>query len=331
MTEADTPLRDHCGVVAIGRNEGERLKRCLTSARGAQALVYVDSGSHDGSVDWARSQGFDVVELDTRTSFTAARARNAGFRRLMELAPQLRFVQFVDGDCELVEGWLDQAIAYLVAKPDAAAVFGRRRERHPERSIYNRICDAEWNVPLGRVSACGGDVMMRLVALEQVGGYRDDFIAGEEPELCVRLRAAGWTIWRIGAEMTRHDAAMVQFGQWWRRNVRSGYAFALGRFHHGAPPEKLWVWESRRAWLWGIWLPLACAIAVIAFGLPGLVLLLAYPLQLLRRIPRQPGRLGDRIRFASLELLGRFAEGFGQLRFAAHRLLGEKSHIIEYK
>lgn len=334
MTGADgrpAPTPDACGVVAIGRNEGERLKRCLESARGAQAIVYVDSGSRDGSVAWARAQGIAVVELDTRQGFTAARARNAGFRRLKELAPDLQLVQFIDGDCELAAGWLETAIAFLAANPGAAAVFGRRRERHPERSIYNRICDAEWDVPLGEARACGGDVMMRVAALDEVGGYRDDFIAGEEPELCVRLRAAGRTIWRIDAEMTRHDAAMTRFGQWWRRNVRSGYAFALGRAAHGAPPERLWVWESRRAWLWGVWLPLASAAAVIAFGAPGLSLLLIYPLQLVRRIPRQRGALRDRIGLATLELLGRFAESAGQLRFAAGRWLGGGSGIIEYK
>ncbi|MCP3442046.1 glycosyltransferase family 2 protein [Bradyrhizobium sp. CCGUVB14] len=331
MTGSEGPVLHACGVVAIGRNEGDRLKRCLSSARQTAAVVYVDSGSSDGSLVWARGEGFDVVELDTTAGFTAARARNAGFRRLMQLFPDVQFVQFVDGDCELAEGWLGAATAFLQRQTDAAAVFGRRRERHPERSIYNRICDAEWDVPVGKARACGGDVMMRVAALDQVGGYRDDFIAGEEPELCVRLRAADWTIWRIEAEMTRHDAAMTRFGQWWRRNVRSGYAFALGRSEHGAPPEQLWVWESRRAWLWGIWLPLACALAVIAFGAPGLALLLLYPLQLVRRIPRQKGDLRDRIGFAALELLGRFAEGTGQLRFAADRLFKGRSQIIEYK
>lgn len=320
-----------CGVVAIGRNEGERLKRCLASARDAARVVYVDSGSTDGSVAHARSLGVEVVALDLSAGFTAARARNAGFRRLRALAPELSLVQFVDGDCELSEGWLGAAIAFLEATPKAAAVFGRRRERHPERSIYNRICDAEWDTPLGEARACGGDVMMRAAALEAAGGYRDDFIAGEEPELCVRLRAAGWTIWRIAAEMTLHDAAMTRFGQWWRRNKRSGYAFALGWHQHGAPPERMWVWESRRAWLWGIWLPLACLAAPLAFGWPGLALWAIYPLQLIRRIPRQRGALPDRIKLATLELLGRFAEAAGQLRFATERLFGGRSGIIEYK
>ena len=59
-------------------------------------IVYVDSGSTDGSVAWAKAQGVDVVELDLKLGFTAARARNAGFARLGELASQLEYVQFVD-------------------------------------------------------------------------------------------------------------------------------------------------------------------------------------------------------------------------------------------
>jgi GT2 family glycosyltransferase len=320
-----------CGVVAIGRNEGERLKRCLQSAAGVGTLVYVDSGSDDGSVAWARARGIDVVELDIARGFTAARARNAGFRRLMELQPDVVFVQFVDGDCELASAWPTAALEFLRLHPKACAVFGRLRERHPERSIYNRICDAEWDVPLGEARACGGIAMMRAAALVSVGGFREDFIAGEEPELCTRLRAAGWSIWRIDREMALHDAAITTFTQWWRRNVRSGYAFALGSHVHGAAPERMWVWESRRAWIWGIWLPLACAAAVAYFGAPGLALLLVYPLQLLRRIPRQPGSWPDRLAFASFELLGRFAEAAGQLRFAMDRLFSGRSRILEYK
>ncbi|WP_339037610.1 glycosyltransferase [Bradyrhizobium symbiodeficiens] len=329
MNEAETSPA--YGVVAIGRNEGERLKGCLRSATGAARVVYVDSGSNDGSIGWARSQGAEVVALDMSRGFTAARARNAGFRRLMELEPNLPFVQFVDGDCELAPAWARQALGFLERHLEACAVFGRRRERYPERSIYNRICDAEWNVPCGPARACGGDVLMRTNALQAVGGYRDDFIAGEEPELCVRLRRAGWTIWRIEAEMTLHDAAMTRFGQWWRRNVRSGYAFALGSHVHGAPPERLWVWECRRAWLWGAGIPLAAAAGVAFVGPPGLALLLIYPLQLLRRIPRQRGPWPDRLKLALLELTGRFAETTGMVRFVLDRLLARGPTIIEYK
>jgi GT2 family glycosyltransferase len=323
--------RSTYGVVVIGRNEGERLKQCLDSAAGSECTVYVDSGSTDGSVEWARDQGVEVVQLDMSRGFTAARARNAGFARLRELAPQQEYVQFVDGDCELRHEWPRRAIAFLRAHEQVCAVFGRRRERYPDRSIYNWLCDREWNVPVGEARSCGGDVMMRAAALAAVGGYRDDLIAGEEPELCVRLRASGWSIWRIDQEMTLHDAAITRFRQWWLRMVRSGHAFAEGSHLHGSSPERLWVWESRRAWIWGVLLPLASVAAVAWFGLPEVAVLLIYPLQLLRRITRLSGTLRTRFQFAFFELLGRFPESLGQMKFMRERLMGLRSKIIEYK
>jgi GT2 family glycosyltransferase len=319
------------GAVVIGRNEGERLKRCLTSLAGAACVVYVDSGSSDGSVQHARRVAVDVVELDTSIPFTAARARNAGFRRLRDKTPDLRYVQFVDGDCEVRPDWPHRALAFLEAHSDVAVVCGRRRERYPERSVYNWLCDQEWNGPTGEVRACGGDAMMRVVAVEAVGGYRDDMIAGEEPELCLRLRRARWRVWRSPDEMTLHDAAMTRFGQWWRRAVRAGYAFAQGAYLHGASPERQWVWESGRAWLWGVWLPLACLAVSVALFPWGLVAWLAFPLQMLRQTARNPGPLGDRALLAFFQVMARFPEGLGQLNFLRDRLFGTHAQLIEYK
>jgi GT2 family glycosyltransferase len=319
------------GVVVIARNEGERLRQCLAALPMAQRIVYVDSGSTDGSVPWARARGVDVVELDMAKPFTAARARNAGLARLRELSPQLQYVQFVDGDCELAPQWPAHAVNFLDANPRAGAAFGRLRERHPERSIYNRLCDDEWNVPIGEARSCGGNAMMRVAALTAAGGFRDDMIAGEEPELCVRLRAAGWSIWRIEGEMGWHHAAMSRFGQWWLRQVRSGYAFAHGAKLHGAAPERLWVRESGRALIWGLLLPLMCALSVVVFGLPGLAALLIYPLQLLRRSWKLPGPLPQRWRGAAFEMLARLAEAVGVLKFWRDRLTGTPGRVIEYK
>jgi GT2 family glycosyltransferase len=319
------------GVVAIGRNEGKRLKQCLTSASDGAQVVYVDSGSSDGSVRWARTSGIDVVELDLTIPFTAARARNAGFRRLRELAPHLIYIQFVDGDCELNKAWPAEAASFLQSNGTVGAVFGRRRERFPERSIYNRLCDKEWDGPIGKVSSCGGDVMMRVSAFEAAGGFRDRLIAGEEPELCLRLRALGWKIWRLDREMTKHDAAMLHFRQWWRRQMRSGYAFAQGAHLHGRRPERHWVWESCRALLWGIGFPFLIIGTLFVFKWWGLLLFLIYPIQIIRRMTRMPGLWPLRLQFAFLEQLSRFPEALGQLRFARDWLFGRQGQLIEYK
>jgi len=322
------------GIVAIGRNEGDRLKQCLRSVVGKAAqIVYVDSGSTDGSVEMAISLGVDVVALDLSTPFTAARARNAGFARLLELNPTLDYVQFVDGDCEVVEGWLDQAQQMLDTHPEMVVVCGRRRERYPDKSLFNRLCDIEWDTPIGEAKACGGDAMMRVKAVQVVGGYNPNLIAGEEPELCVRLRQNGGKVWRIDAEMTLHDAAMTRTSQWWKRSKRSGHAFAEGAFLHGAPPERHWVRESRSIWLWGVLVPSVAVIgAWFTHGL-SLLLLLAYPLMIFKiyRYLRNAGRSPQDSRMYAIAcVIGKFAEAQGLLQFHWNRLLGKRSQLIEY-
>lgn len=320
------------GVVVIGRNEGLRLERCLASLTGrADKVVYVDSGSTDGSVQRASALGVEVLTLDMTIPFTAARARNEGFACLQKALPAVRHVQFVDGDCEVHAGWLVTAQAFLDTHPQVAVVCGRRRERFPQHSVYNWLCDLEWDTPLGETKACGGDALMRVDAFVAVAGYRSALIAGEEPELCVRLRAAGWKVWRLAAEMTLHDAAMTRFGQWWRRSVRAGYAYAEGASLHGAPPERHWLRESRRAWVWGLGIPLLVALASIWMGLWALVLLLVYPLQMLR-LARRGGRSARENAVQAVFLvLGKFPEMLGQMRFVLNRFMAGNPALIEYK
>jgi glycosyltransferase involved in cell wall biosynthesis len=320
------------GVVVIGRNEGDRLGRCLASVLAPSRLVvYVDSGSTDGSVAMAAAAGAVVHALDMRRPFTAARARNEGLQRLLALAPELRTVQFVDGDCEVVADWIAAAADFLDQHPDVAAVCGRRRERFPERSVYNLLCDLEWNTPVGEAKACGGDVLMRTAALREVGGYRDELVAGEEPELCVRLRAKGWRIWRLDAEMTLHDAAMTRFGQWWMRCVRAGFAFAEGMRLHGAPPERHWVRESRSAWVWGGLVPLGVMLAMAAAG-PGAAWAFAvYPLQVARLALRSAGTPRARWARAFFTVAGKFPELVGQLKSGLLRITRRRATLIEYK
>lgn len=321
-------------VVAIGRNEGNRLKTCLASALAgnlAQVVVYVDSGSTDGSAGYARSQGCQVVDLDLSIPFTAARARNEGFARALECLPALTHVQFIDGDCELAVGWLHAALRFLALHSDVAAVCGRRRERKPQDSIYNQLCDIEWNTPVGEAKSCGGDVLMRVDALRAVGAYRANLIAGEEPELCVRLRAAGWRVFRLDHEMTLHDANMLRLGQWWSRSKRAGYAFAEGAALHGAPPERHWVRESRSAWLWGAGIPIfAVAGATLISPWAG-ALLLVYPLQVLRLYLRACASVPVPAWYAFFLVFGKLPEALGQFKFLLNRTRGRRATLIEYK
>jgi glycosyltransferase involved in cell wall biosynthesis len=321
------------GAVVIGRNEGDRLRVCLESlAHIAGHLVYVDSGSTDGSQRLARQLGADVVDLDLSEQFTAARARNAGLQRLLEVTPGTAFVQFVDGDCEVVAGWLDEARSRLLERSELGVVCGRRRERHPAASVYNLLCDLEWETPVGDTLACGGDAMMRVEALGGVGGFDPTLIAGEEPELCVRLRAEGWVVERLDVEMTLHDADMTRFAQWWQRSVRGGHAFAEGAHMHRERGH--WVRESRRSLLWGMALPAAAFAGAPFTSGRSLLLLLAYPLNAARVFRNATKRDMDRRHaavYAPAVVLGKVPEAQGALRFHLNQLRGRRSDLIEYK
>jgi GT2 family glycosyltransferase len=320
-------------LVAIGRNEGERLRLCLESATGqVNDVVYVDSGSTDGSLELAVQLGARVVALDRTQPFTAARARNAGAALAAEGKQHVRYIQFVDGDCELMIGWLAEAREFLESHPDVVAVCGRRRERFPELSVYNQLCDLEWDTPIGQARAFGGDVMIRAAVFQKVGGYRSDLIAGEDPELAIRLRQAGGQVWRINVDMTLHDAAMTRFSQWWRRSVRAGYAYALGASIHGAPPERHWVRESRRSLIWGFLIPVLGLVgALMGYFYVGFAVISIFLIQWLRLFTRGRGDRRLRQAGATFLIVGKFAEFMGQIRFLWHRLVRQQSRLIEYK
>lgn len=326
------------GIVVIGRNEGERLRRCLASVQGAgRAIVYVDSGSTDDSVVSARTAGAMVVELPVDEPFTAARARNAGFEAVLDARPQLEAVQFVDGDCEIAGGWLERAAARLAAEPALAVVCGRRRELRPEQSVYNRLCDIEWDTPIGSADACGGDALVRVRAFREVGGFDPLLIAGEEPELCLRLRRRGWVVERIEAEMTRHDAAMLRFRQWWKRAVRAGYAAAegLAMYGRGHPRGRSVV----SALCWAVGLPVLVLLAVWLLPAPYaawplFALPLAYLASIARiacRARRRIERARDAFAYAVFCVLGKWAETQGIATYAWRRATRARARLIEYK
>ncbi len=328
------------GLVIIGRNEGERLRRCLQSTRGMPYRIYVDSGSSDDSVSLARGEGVEVVELTSPPPFTAARARNAGLNRLMQLYPQLQFVQTLDGDFELRPGWIETGLAVLLANPQLALVFGRLRERHPDRSIYNALCDDEWNIPVGEASGCGGGALFRIEALRSVSFYNPLMIAGEDSELSMRLRKAGWRLQRIDAEMALHDAAIVKFKQWWRRTRRSGHAFGEMAHLHPDARNPNWPRTVLSIILWGGMLPaltlasLALAIAVDrVFWLGVALLLLPWPVKMsqLAAMKRRCG-LSAKVARASgvLLMIGKLPQFVGLIGYHCDRLTERSSTLIEY-
>ena len=326
-------------VVVIGRNEGERLVRCLESVRALQGLaggveiIYADSASTDGSPARAAALGARVIAVESSRP-TAAQGRNAGWR-----AAAGTFVLFLDGDTILHPDFARLALEALTADATLAAVWGHRREIHPERSIYNRVLDLDWIFPPGLTDYCGGDVLMRRAALESVDGYDPTLIAGEEPELCRRMRAKGYRVLHVDAPMTGHDMAMTRFRQYWRRAVRTGHAYAevSRRFRGSADP--LWGDARIRNLLRGpFWTfaPVVAAVACVAWRSvwPALALLVLLLVLTIRSASKAGWKSSDR---GALFLYGLHSHlqqvpiFLGQVQFGWSARRGKRQGLIEYK
>lgn len=326
------------GVVVIGRNEGERLERCLT-APGIAGLttVYVDSGSTDNSVELARSLGITVIELDPSRPFTAARGRNAGVEHLIADHPHLTLVQLLDGDTEITDDFISRAALEFVGHVTLGAVFGRLRERNRTGSKYNRLCDMEWNHQPGEAEAFSGNVLLRIDTFKDAGGYDESLIAGEDPELSLRVRRKGWSILSIDVAMGLHDADMHTFSQWWTRTTRTGHAFAEGADMHKSSGH--YRKEVRSIAFWAGLLPAAIAAsALLGFrkriAWLGVGALAIYPLQWWRVRGHRlaVGDTGtDAQLYATHVMIGKFAELTGIVRYYVNKLRGTRQGLVEYR
>jgi len=232
-------------VIIIGRNEGERLLRCIESVRAMRGgfsppeIVYVDSASSDGSGDLARKAGARVIELSSDNS-SAAKGRNAGWKTAAG-----EYILFLDGDTILAPDFVEKA-RDVFKDPVVAAVAGDRREIFPQKNLFHRACDLEWITPYGERESLGGDALIRRKVLEEIGGYEESLKVGEDPEMFSRIRQKGYKALHLNLPMTGHDLNMLTWGQYWQRAVRSGYAYAevTDRFP-GSVPES-WKHVPRR-------------------------------------------------------------------------------------
>lgn len=322
-------------AVVIGRNEGIRLLRSLHTLRLLHPdipVLYADSASNDGSPERVRSQGIYVHQLDRNRPLNASRARREGADRLLALHPDIEAILFLDGDCELQSGFLDAAVAALESDTRIGAVCGWRRERHPDVSLYNKLHDIEWTSGrVGDIRACGGDAVFRVAALHGAGSWDPSILAGEEPELCGRLRDRGWRIVRLDVPMTAHDAEMTQLSQFLLRERRTGYGALDVLLRAGPEQHPNFATITRRARLWTIGPALLLVIgSLMGASLLGWIGLLAGPVAVLLACGLQAARLthsfarvglsiSEALAASVLTLLGKWWQLIGQIDLARVR------------
>lgn len=325
-------------VVVIGRNEGDRLADCLRSVQAAHwaslrhELIYVDSASTDGSPERAAALGATVIRVQPLRP-SAAIGRNAGWR-----AARAPVVLFLDGDTLLNADFVGVALATLHASPQRAAVWGHRRERYPQHSVFNRVLDLDWVYAPGDTAFCGGDALFSRAALAQVDGFNDTLIAGEEPELCARLRQRGWHIWHIDQPMTLHDLAMTCWQQYWLRAERAGHAYAEVSHRLANTSTPLWKEENRISRLHSLALLLYIFIFSLAalLGMPGTAAALsALALAGLTRTAwRARWKGGSPLTLALYAVHAHVQHipiGWGQWQWARAHRQGQRRALIDYK
>lgn len=324
-------------AVVIGRNEGKHLAASLESVRAAGLpVVYVDSGSVDGSSDLARGAGVPTLELDPARQFSAARARNEGLKDATGRWPDAPYVLFLDADCALDPGFPAAATAMFEQYSDCAIVTGHLTERSPDASVYNRLCALEWRSPAGKIenfAALGGIMAARISSVQAVGGFNDQVIAGEDSELGVRLALSGRSVFKIDQPMATHDARMMRFSEWWKRSVRAGHSFAQRFALNGRSRLRDCRRELISAILWGFVIPFAVLVLLWQTRGWSLLLLGAYGL-LAWRVYRYYVGTGasppDAAMATRFMIYSKFANFFGVLTFCLNWLRGS-FRIIEYK
>jgi glycosyltransferase involved in cell wall biosynthesis len=322
-------------VVVIGRNEGQRLAACLKSIKEVTLpieLIYVDSNSQDGSPELAEGLGAKVLLVNPQRP-CAAIGRNAGWR-----AATAEYILFLDGDTLLHPDFLQLALNEMKDET-VAVVWGHRREMYPEHSLYNRVLDLDWIYPAGITEFCGGDTLMRHDILEQVDGFSENLIAGEEPELCQRIRLQGKVILHIDQPMTLHDLAMTQFKAYWKRALRAGHAYAevSQRMKNTAFP--LWQHDCYRNAIHAmvlIGLLVASVLCSVITGsvLPIVGLLLAYAFLIVRSAYKARWRNAPAFTLLLYGIHSHFQQipiACGQLSYWYNRFRNQQQGLIEYK
>ncbi len=323
-------MNSSIAIVIIGRNEQKCLNATLEPLVGLQA-IYVDSGSTDRSVVIANNKDIPVHQLSPDSPFTAARARNEGFKIVKKLYPDIRYVQFIDGDCELCPDWLDNAYNELEKNTEIAVLCGELKEKYPDRTIYNKLIQLEWK----SLVYFTGTVIFKVEVFEEINGFNPIVIAGEDSELAARLVESGYVIKKLKIPMATHDANIHSISQWLWRTIRSGHAAADRAYIHSKTRSKDGLQELQSILIWGCIIPI---VGVFSMFIHPAFLLLLISLYLLLFVKIVFYRMNtfndtylDAMKYSFFIVVGKTPQMLGLSTFYIRELFCRKKHIIEYK
>ena len=155
-----------------------------------------------------------------------------------------------------MRGWLDEALAVLASHPDAGAVTGRVVDCSPDDKPD--VSAGPSAGALREVRHGGGAALYRRAVLEQVGPFNPYLISDEEPELCLRIRHAGYRVLQTESLIAYHfsPSRMPCTPGRRRRRLYVGYGQTM-RYHLGTP--LLWAYVRDSFPSPGVWIALGLA------------------------------------------------------------------------
>jgi glycosyltransferase involved in cell wall biosynthesis len=223
-------------VVVKAFNEEKRIQAAIESALRAVSavggeVVLADSCSTDRTIELARAYPIRIVQLAHPDERCCGVGPQLGFQH-----SHGEFVYILDGDMQLLDGFLEQALAVLTQHVDVAGVGGRVVEQNKESLEHLARGERLWaqRAP-GSVDRLDGGGLYRRSAIEDAGYLSNrNLHSYEEFDLAVRLHVLGWRLWLLPLDAVNHFAHDAPPYRLLMRRWRSRYLCGLGELVRSA-------------------------------------------------------------------------------------------------
>jgi len=262
-------------VVLITKNQAWNISRLIesvlreTSCASSKEIILVDSASTDETISLASRYAANIFRLKPGQRLSPAIGRYVGYKQSSG-----EYVLFLDGDTELIPGWLPHALRLMCERPDVGGVTGGVINLPTSAAAQRPAAPAQKThpAPPKEVLWCnyggGGVAMYRRPAMERAGTFNPNLNAEEEPELGLRIRQAGYRLFELDYPMAFHynDAPVAVSSVLSRR--RRNFLVGMGqgaRYHLGT--KVFWTWLRERWWGPASALLLASGLATIFLSL----------------------------------------------------------------
>ncbi len=224
-------------VIVVNYNTAAFLRRCLDSlsSQGDIALkaIVVDNASEDNSQEMVRNE-FPWVELvANRQNLGFSRANNQALRSCRS-----KYVHFLNPDTEVREGALVAMTRFMDSHPRVGLAGNRivNPDGSPQSSVEHRYpgqkyARGELKGLAGEIAwVLGASMIARMRLIEDLGGFDERFsLYGEEQDLCLRIRKAGWAIGFIPEAVVVHWGGRSEQntlpGEIWKKKFEAEIVF----------------------------------------------------------------------------------------------------------